>query len=109
MRGVLLTSVALAARACSIEDGTAFGAPYTIASSPQPYISEGGEVVFTATYSSTCAGGGSTFEVSRFGEAAGENAPARSAEAKMPLAKRPRSKSCRTSLFLPMARSWRLD
>ena len=60
---------------CAIEDGTAFGLPYTIAADPMPIISSD-EVVFTATYSSTCSGGGSSFEVTRFGEDAGEAAPA---------------------------------
>ena len=51
---------------CAIEDGTAFGMPYTIAASPEPALSPSGEVVFTATFSSSCATGGSEFEVTRF-------------------------------------------
>ena len=53
--------------ACDIEDGTAFGAPYSIAASPLPRI-DGNDVVFTATYSSPCDGGRSEFEAQRFRE-----------------------------------------
>ena len=61
---------------CAIEDGTAFGAPYSIAASPLPRI-DGSDVVFTATYSSPCDGGGSEFEAQRFtSEDAREGAPA---------------------------------
>ena len=61
---------------CAIEDGTAFGAPYSIAASPLPRI-DGSDVVFTATYSSPCEGGGSEFEAQRFtSEDAREGAPA---------------------------------
>ena len=48
---------------CAIEDGTAFGSPYTIAATPAPRI-DGSDLVFTATYSSPCAG--AAFEASRF-------------------------------------------
>ena len=61
---------------CAIEDGTAFGAPYSIAASPLPRI-DGSDVVFTATYSSPCDGGSSEFEAQRFtSEDAREGAPA---------------------------------
>ena len=60
---------------CAIEDGTAFGAPYSIAASPLPRI-DGSDVVFTATYSSPCDGGGSEFEVQRFTSEDGEAVPA---------------------------------
>ena len=60
---------------CAIEDGTAFGAPYSIAASPLPRI-DGSDVVFTATYSSPCDGGGSEFEVQRFTSEEGEAVPA---------------------------------
>ena len=61
---------------CAIEDGTAFGAPYSIAASPLPRI-DGSDVVFTATYSSPCDGGGSEFEAQRFtSEDAREGSPA---------------------------------
>ena len=57
---------------CAIEDGTAFGAPYSIVASPLPRI-DGSDVVFTATYSSPCDGGGSEFEVQRFTSEDGED------------------------------------
>ena len=61
---------------CAIEDGSAFGAPYSIAASPLPRI-DGSDVVFTATYTSPCDGGGSEFEAQRFtSEDAREDAPA---------------------------------
>ena len=60
---------------CAIEDGTAFGAPYSIVASPLPRI-DGSDVVFTATYSSPCDGGGSEFEVQRFTSEDGEAVPA---------------------------------
>ena len=60
---------------CAIEDGTAFGAPYSIAASPLPRI-DGSDVVFTATYSSPCDGGGSEFEVQPFTSEDGEAVPA---------------------------------
>ena len=42
-----LASLALG---CAIEDGTAFGSPYTIAATPAPRI-DGSDLVFTATHS----------------------------------------------------------
>lgn len=62
----MLTLTSALSLGCAIEDGTAFGLPYSIAASPEPAISAAGDVVFTATYSSPCAGGGSEFEVTRF-------------------------------------------
>ena len=68
----MLVPISLLALGCAIEDGTAFGAPYTIAASPAPYI-DAGELVFEATYKSTCPN--STFAASRFGESHVHDAP----------------------------------
>ena len=61
------------ALSCPIEDGTAFGAPYTVAAEPPPYI-EKGFLVFQATYTAGC--GGAPFEVTRFGKEHAEDGPA---------------------------------
>ena len=71
----MLSALALSSAGCAVEDGTAFGAPYTIAAEPAPRV-EAGSLVFTATYSSPCAGGASEFEARRFGEDASDGAPA---------------------------------
>lgn len=71
----LLALLAPAALGCGIEDGTAFGAPYVMAATPAPHISEG-VLVFHATFSTSCPTESSTFEASRFGEGAGGDAPA---------------------------------
>ena len=61
----MLAPLLLASCGCAIEDGTAFGAPFSIAATPEPYT-EDGHLIFTATYATACAGGGSSFAVTRF-------------------------------------------
>jgi len=51
--------------ACPIEDGTAYGEPYTIAAKPAPHVSAN-ELVFSATYKSMCTGGAAPFDVTKF-------------------------------------------
>ena len=60
---------------CAIEDGSAFGVPYQIAAEPAPRI-DSGDLVFTATFSSPCAGDAAEFEAKRFGADAHDGAPA---------------------------------
>ena len=69
----MLAVLAAGALGCSIEDGTAFGLPYTIAAKPAPFI-EAGELIFEVTYKVRCPGD-SSFEVSRFGEEHASEAP----------------------------------
>ena len=60
---------------CAIEDGSAFGTPYTIAAVRLPRI-DGSDILFTATYASPCEGGRSEFEAQRFGDESHEDVPA---------------------------------
>ena len=67
----------IAALGCAIEDGTAFGAPFTIGATPAPFV-EKGEVVFQASYKTDCPSS-SSFDLYRFGEEkAGETGAPRS-------------------------------
>jgi len=67
--------VLAASLGCPIADGTAFGEPYTISATPEPYISEG-SLVFEASYSSACPPSSSAFVAERFGEDAEADGPA---------------------------------
>ena len=49
----MLFTLPTLALGCAIEDGTAFGAPYSIAATPAPLI-DAGSLVFTATFDSAC-------------------------------------------------------
>ena len=57
-QGSMLVIALAAVPGCAISDGTAFGAPYALAASPAPRL-ESGDLVFFASYKSTCPGGGS--------------------------------------------------
>ena len=73
----MIAALALLAPAagCFIEDGTAFGAPYVMAATPPPHISDG-TLVFQASFTTACPAESSTFEASRFGEGSAADAPA---------------------------------
>ena len=104
MLAVLTT---LASLGCAIEDGTAFGAPYTVAATPNPTIGTDGHISFTATYASTCADeeDGVSFEVTRFAEGSAEkheNAPAILRESIMLVAARSEPATCRAPRPFPV-------
>ena len=93
----MLGPLLLATCGCAIEDGTAFGAPFSIAATPEPYT-EGGHLIFTATYATACAGGGSSFAVTRFSPGADAAEGAWYREAIMLVAAREAANACSSPL-----------